>query len=168
MKDFPAVRIAIAFVLGILSQQIIALRIEYIFIPIAILSISLLPFFREKIYYKNSFSITLFALILIIMIGNVHIKSNVYKKNEFFDKIYRAKNVSLTGEVVKIDLKRENELLFYTQTDTIQSDKFYVNDRIKLLCRFRDEVININELYNNLKPGNKVVSRWSNFPFREF
>ena len=156
MRDFPAVRIAIAFVFGILSQKFISVPAEYIIIPVVPLILSMLPAFREKFYNKLSLLFTALALITIIMVGNTHIQKNEYKTNQFFENIYRAKNVSVTGEIVKIDLKRESELLFYIQTDTIRSDDFFVNDKIKLLCKFRDEVVNINELYDNLKPGNKV------------
>jgi competence protein ComEC len=156
MKDFPVVRIAIVFVLGIFSQKFISVPAEYIFIPGALLIFSLLPVLKEKFYGKLSPFLTALTLIMIIMVGNVLIQKNEYKINHFFAKIYRAKNVIVVGEIVKIDLKRESELLFYVQTDTVQSDEFFVNDKIKLLCKFRDEVVNINILYDNLKPGNRV------------
>ena len=74
MKDFPAVRIVITFVLGILSQRFIALPVELIFIPVFLLVISLLPSLKEIIYRKYGYVFTLLTIIMIVMIGNVLIQ----------------------------------------------------------------------------------------------
>jgi competence protein ComEC len=156
MKDFPAVRIVIAFVLGILSQRFIALPVELIFIPVFLLIISLLPALKEIIYRKYGYVFTVLTIIMIVMLGNVLIQISLIPSNQFFDKIYRFKNISATGKIIKIDLKRESELLFYTETDSIKSDDFFVKDKVELLCKFRDEIENINRLYDQLKPGYEV------------
>jgi competence protein ComEC len=139
--------------LGILSQKFISIPPGYIFIPLIILIISVLPIVREKFYGNREILLTALTLIMIGMVGNVLIQKNVNKINPFFDDIYRAKNATVYGKIVNIDLKRESELLFYTETDTVKSDEIFVNDKIKLLCRFRDEVVNIDSVYELLKPG---------------
>jgi competence protein ComEC len=156
MKDFPAIKVAILFVLGILSEKFISIPFLYIFIPIILLVISFYPPLKEKFYRRYSIVITSFTAVLIFVIGNLLIQTNSRDTNNFLNKIYRVKNTTVIGEISKIDLKREKELVFYTATDSIISDEFLVKDKVKLLCKFRDDVESISKLYNTLRPGNDI------------
>ena len=57
--------------------------------------------------------------------------------------------------ILSTDLERDpkthvEKIICDADLDYLGRDDFYANDRIKLLCKFRDEVVNINELYKYL------------------
>ncbi|MBT8391738.1 MAG: DNA internalization-related competence protein ComEC/Rec2 [Ignavibacteriaceae bacterium] len=157
MKDFPAIKIALLFVLGILSEKLISIPFEHFFLLAGLLFLLLVVVRKEKQKVSYKLSTSIVAAILVIMAGNLIIQTNKREINSSLNKIYKAKNITIKGEVAKIDLKRENELVFYTITDSIISEEFFVSGKVKLLCKFRDEIENINKLNQLLKPGNKVT-----------
>ena len=58
------------------------------------------------------------------------------------------------GEIAKIDLIRDGQLIFYLSVDSIYSDEFLIKDELNILCKVKLNTEAISELYNELKPGN--------------
>ena len=69
-------------------------------------------------------------------------------------KIDKVKNTTAVGEITKIDLIRNDELIFYLIVDSIYSDEFLIKDELNILCKAKLNSKSIKELYNELKPGN--------------
>jgi len=129
----------------------------YFIIPLFLLTISLILFYKrwgEKTYY--SILIFLITGILVFSIGNFLAKENAISYNPFITKVDKVKNTTAVGEITKIDLIRNNELIFYLTIDSLYSEEFFIKDKINILCKARLDNKSILELYSELKPGNKL------------
>ncbi len=86
MKDYPVIKIAIAFILGILLNEFFAVNTLIIII---LTVISILLFFiakHYKLFTKLKLLLSFLVLLLIISLGNYYAELNSIKKNPFFDK----------------------------------------------------------------------------------
>lgn len=167
MKDYPAIKIAIAFILGILLNNLFAVNL----IIIVILSvISILLFFMAKhykLFTKLKLLLSFLALLLIISLGNYCAELNSIKRNVFFTNIYSENNVTAYGRIKKIDLQRSDKIIFYVSTDSIRAETFLVKDNLTFLCNVKDTGENLEELYAELHPGNVVAVSGTYYKGRE-
>ncbi len=156
MKDYPIIKVAILFCAGILSAQFIEIGILFLILSFAGL-ILLIPF-HKSIGDKTHFSILTFVLsaIIIFSAGNVLAGMNKISFSPFATKLDLEKNTTAVGEIVKIDLKRDNELTFYLATDSIYSEEFLIKDKLNLLCKVKLSNRSIIKLSHKLKPGNSI------------
>jgi competence protein ComEC len=157
MKDYPVIKIAIAFIIGILLNDLFAVNtlIIIIFAVIPILLFFISKYF--KLFTKLKFLLSFLVLIVIISLGNYYAELNSIKKNTFFDKIYSEDNVTAYGKVKKIELQRSDKIIFYISTDSIRSETFLVKDHLTFLCNVKDTSANLEELNAELHPGNVVA-----------
>lgn len=154
MKNYPIIKVAILFCAGILSAQFI--EIDFLFLIVSFAGLLFMIPFYKSFREKTHFSILTFVLgaILIFSAGNVLAGVNRIYFNPFTTQLDLEKNTTAVGEIVKIDLKRENELTFYLAADSIYSEEFLVKDKLNLLCKVKLSNRSINKLSDNLKPGN--------------
>ncbi len=156
MKDYPFIRFAIFFVIGILSKNLITLNplTLLIFSSVVILSLILLINLTssEKISIAQS-SLTYLLVIIfglfIASIGTKEIDSPILNYQ-------KEKNAYLYGQVENIELERDYELVFYVITDSISFDNKLFITEDKIICKFRSDSLERRELYSELKPGNKI------------
>ena len=157
MKDYPVIKIAIAFILGILLNDLFAVNtliiIIFTVIPILLFFIAK----HYKLFTKLKFLLSFLVLLLIISLGNYCAELNSIKKNIFFENIYSEDNVTAYGSVKKIELQRSDKIIFYISTDSIRSETFLVKDHLTFLCNVKDTSENLEELYAELHPGNVVA-----------
>ncbi len=154
MKDFPVIKVAILFVTGILSAHFIELSM--LSIILSFIAILLLIIFYNK-YRSNTYYYLLtliFSGFLVFSIGNNIAAINKSNFNPFWTKIDKVKNTTAVGEIAKIDLIRDGQLIFYLSVDSIYSDEFLIKDELNILCKAKLSTKAISELYNELKPGN--------------
>ena len=105
MKDYPVIKIAIAFILGILLYKFYPVNLTLI-ILLAIVSI-LLYFIalRSKLFIKIKLPLSLGIILLVASLGNFYTGLNTKERNSFFENLYKEKNVTAYGIVKKIDLR---------------------------------------------------------------
>jgi len=156
MKDYPVIKIAIAFILGILLYKLFAVDLFVILILVLILLSIFLIAKYYKLFAKLKFLLSFLVLLIIISLGNFYAELNSIKKNTFFENIYSEDNVIAYGKVKKIELKRSDKIIFYISTDSIKSKTFLVKDKLTFLCNVKDTSKNLEELYAELHPGNFV------------
>jgi competence protein ComEC len=156
MKDYPVIKIAILFVAGILSAQLFQVSLVIILL-LFLITILLLAFYK-KLRNRTSYSILTFIVsaLLVFSIGNFLAKQNTISYNPFLTEIDKVRNTTAVGEITKIDLLRNNEMIFYLAIDSMYSDEFLIKDKINILCKARLDDKAVLELYNELKPGNFV------------
>jgi len=154
MKNYPIIKVAILFIAGILSALFF-----HISIPVVILLFLvtiLILYFKRKLRDNSHYSFfTLFVLgCLVFSIGNYLANQTTISFDPFLTKIDKVKNTTAVGEITKIDLIRNNELIFYLAVDSMYSDEFFIKDEINILCKAKLDNKATLELYNELKPGN--------------
>ena len=157
MKDYPVIKIAIAFILGILIYDLFAVNTLIIIIFTVILILLFFITKHYKLFTKLKFLLSFLVLLLIISLGNYYAELNSIKKNTFFENIYSEDNVTAYGIVKKIELQRSDKIIFYISTDSIRSETFLVKDHLTFLCNVKDTSANLEELYAELHPGNVVA-----------
>ncbi|NWG27322.1 MAG: DNA internalization-related competence protein ComEC/Rec2 [Ignavibacteriaceae bacterium] len=154
MKDYPAIKVAIIIVAGILSAQFIQFGLlpEIIFFSVCLFLILL----KKKISDHSFYFLLMFIAggLLVFSIGNYLSEKNKMYFDPFVTKIDKVKNTTAVGEITNIDLIRNNEIIFYLAVDSLYSDEFFIKDKLDLLCKVRLDRKAIYELYNELKPGN--------------
>ena len=167
MKDYPVIKIAIAFILGILLNDLFAVNtliiIIFTVIPILLFFIAK----HYKLFTKLIFLLSFLILLLVISLGNYYAELNSIKKNTFFENIYSEDNVTAYGSVKKIELQRSDKIIFYISTDSIRSETFLVKDHLTFLCNVKDTSENLEELYSELHPGNVVAVSGTYYKGRE-
>lgn len=154
MRDYPIIKVTIFFVAGILSAHYFQLDIFYVLFSFVVTSFIIIYYkkFGNNIY--NSTLILIAGGFLIFSIGNNLAATKKLTFNSFVTKIDKVQNTTAVGEITKIDLIRNNELIFYLSVDSIYSKEFLIKDELKLLCKVKLNSQSIKELYNELKPGN--------------
>lgn len=156
MKDYPVIKIAILFTAGIFTAQFFQISILLV-VLLSLITISLVVFYKKS---KNNAYYSLLTFIasgfLVFSIGNFLAKQNTISFDPFLTKIDKVKNTTAVGEITKIDLIRNNELIFYIAVDSMYSDEFFIKDQINILCKAKLDNKATLELYSELKPGNYV------------
>jgi competence protein ComEC len=154
MKDFPAIKVSIIFVAGILSAQFF----QFGLLPLIIFfSVCLFLIILKKKISEHSFYFLLMFIaggLLVFSIGNYLSEKNKINFKPFVTTIDKVKNTTAMGEITNIDLIRNNEIIFYLAVDSIYSDEFFIKDKLNILCKVRLDNRAIYKLYNELKPGN--------------
>ncbi len=156
MKDYPVIKIAILFTAGILSAQYFQISILLVII-LFLITISLILFYR-KLGSSTYYSLLTFLAsgFLVFSIGNFLAEQNKISIDPFLTQIDKVKNTTAVGKITKIDLIRNNELIFYVAVDSIYSEEFFIKDEINILCKAKLDNKATLELYSELKPGNYV------------
>ncbi|HKI79211.1 MAG TPA: DNA internalization-related competence protein ComEC/Rec2 [Ignavibacteriaceae bacterium] len=153
MKDFPAIKISILFVIGILSSKFV--QIPFL-VLISTLLISLLIFLLQKKYTSEIFQFITFILIsfCVIEVGNVYLNISKPNYNLLSENIYKEKNVKITGVITGIELKQKDEIDYYIRTKALKIDTLILKDSYQLLCKVKSG--GFKALYNKLKIGSDV------------
>ncbi|MDX1799036.1 MAG: DUF4131 domain-containing protein, partial [Candidatus Lokiarchaeia archaeon] len=152
MKDFPIIKFIIAFVIGILLQPLIQISIIVV-ITLIILLILFLVLKMHKRIPRIKFIGSFISFLLIIALGNITSQLNQIKLNPVVSSLYKENDVTAYGIVNKIELIRENELVFNLKADKFLFNENEINDKIKFFCRFRGNEKERNKLYKEMKPG---------------
>jgi len=156
MRDYPFIKVAILFVIGILSAQFIELIFLIVIISFVTVSI-ILAFYKRFSHQKVYFLITFFLVsILLLSIGNLLTQKNRNPINPALTEINKVKNTTAFGEISKIDLKKNDQLIFYLAVDSIYSDEFLIVDELNILCKVKTGKRALQKLYAQLKPGNEI------------
>ncbi len=168
MKNYPVIKFTLLFVIGILLQNILPVKISliYFFTGLWIFSLILFLAFRQSKIATLINSIILFIQIIFlgIIISQLH-----YSGNNFLpDNIYKEKDVCAYGNISDIELIKQQAVVFTLNCDSILMPGYGYKGRIKLLCRVKDNDYNlIKKLYNNIALGNYISIKGTYLKGRE-
>ena len=156
MRDYPIIKVAIVFVMGILSLQYFELGI--LSLIIAFIVLTSLIFLSEKgntnFYYHLLFlSLSVF---IIFSAGNLIAGLNKITFDPNIITIDKVKKTTVVGEVTKIDLKQIDQLNFYLEVDSMYSNEFLIKANLNILCKINGSKKLINQVSDELMPGNKI------------
>jgi competence protein ComEC len=155
VKDYPVIKFTIIFIIGILSSQFI--QIDF-FIPLTVLIILIVLFLFSSTLSKQylSTSASFIFMIFILTLANYYASVSTKKENLFFKNLYSEKDVHLYGTVERIDLRKDNVIQFYVDSDSIRSENFFIKDKIRFLCRLGEVTDSVENEFSTLSPGNFI------------
>ena len=157
MKDYPIILVALAFIAGILLQPIVNVNILTVVILSSILIAALLITNKRKMFSRIRMILSMISLILISMIGNISAQFSQNHYNEILTKLYKEKNVMVSGNIDKIELIRQDEILFLLESDKFMVNDIVIEDNFTLLCKLRGGKKGRNDFYDRMKPGYRIV-----------
>jgi competence protein ComEC len=157
MKDYPIIKIALAFICGILLQPFISVNIFAVIIVVLILIVALIIANNLKVFKKIQIVISLVSLLLIVMVGNISAQYSQNHFNEKLSNLYKEKNVIVSGNIEKIELIREKEILFLLDSDKLMFNDIVLEDQFTLLCKLRGSKKGREDFYDIMRPGYRIV-----------
>ena len=157
MTNYPIIPVALAFVSGILLQSILKVDILTVIILSSILIVVLIIVNKKGMFSRFRIILTVMSLILISLVGNIYAQINQNHFNEILSKLYREKSVMVSGNIDKIELKRENEVLFLLECNKLVVNDIVIDDHFYLLCKLRGSNEGRNDFYDRMKPGYRIV-----------
>ena len=157
MTNYPIIPVALAFVSGILLQSILKVDILTVIILSSILIVVLIIVNKKGMFSRFRIILTVMSLILISLVGNIYAQINQNHFNEILSNLYREKNVMVSGNIDKIELKRENEVLFLLECNKLVVNDIVIDDHFYLLCKLRGSNEGRNDFYDRMKPGYRIV-----------
>ncbi|MCH6574121.1 MAG: DUF4131 domain-containing protein, partial [Bacteroidetes bacterium] len=147
MNDFAVIKFSIAFVIGILLLPIVQVNIFSLIILIILLFLLTVSLARMRVFEKFHMLLTVISLLLIISLGNITAQFSKEQLNHFVSKLYKEKNVIVSGKIDKIELEREYEIQFLLSADKFMVNDITVNDKIIFLCKLRGNEKGRKEFY---------------------
>ncbi len=156
MNDFAVIKFSIAFIIGILLLPFVQVNILSVIIFIILLLLLIVILKRKCVFEKFHLLLTIISLLLIISLGNITAQFSKEQLNPFVSKLYKEKNVIVSGKIDKIELEREYEIQFLLSADNFKVNDITVNDEMIFLCRLRGNEKEREEFYKMMKPGFEI------------
>lgn len=153
MKDFPLIKFAISFIVGILLFPMIEISLYSVLVFIVTIVALTVFLIQKKIFEKVRFIYSLVILVLISCFGNLAAQVNRIDFNPVIEKLYKEKNVLISGMIKKIELPRDFEIVFIVKADSFTCNKTTIIDQMEFLCKLRSDKDELNKFYNSIQPG---------------
>jgi competence protein ComEC len=156
MSNFAVIKFSIAFIIGILLLPVVQVNILSLVILIILLLLLVIISARMRIFDKVHIVLAIISLLTIILLGNITAQFSKEQINPIVLKLYKEKNVLVSGKIDKIELEREYEIQFLLTADKFIVNDKTVNDDIILLCKLRGSEKGREEFYKMMKPGFEI------------
>lgn len=154
MKDYPFLKFALIFIIGIIGDQFFQFTP---FIYLVIILLFVLLFFVFNYFIKQK------ALISSIILYCVVFFTGSFIANTGTDKIHsplsnyqKVKNAKLYAEIKKVELEKSYEIVFTVVTDSLYLDNKLFILHNKIICKFRGDSTQRKNLYASIEAGNKI------------
>ena len=154
MKDYPVIKFAVLLVLGILSAELFNVGIITVSISFAFTLFLLFLSRKNKIRGTYNLIFVISTGILILFIGNLLASKSKIEFNQYLSEINKVDNTTAIGEIAKIDLLKNDELIFYLSVDSMYSEEFRAEGHFNVLCKIRAPRDSLLKYYQLLGPGN--------------
>mgnify|MGYP000234662571 CR=1 FL=1 len=157
MKNYPAIKITILFIFGILLQKVFVLPhliVIVILLSSVLIIITLIRFFT---FEKIRLIVSVLIFLCVIILGNYLISLELGQQVLLPSNLYRVKKFKVYGKIEKIELNHNNKIKFLLNADSIIIKNKVLPYKIKLLCELHfDNQKQIDSVYENIFPGNSV------------
>jgi competence protein ComEC len=153
MMNYPVIKIAIAFITGILLNQIIPFNFTLQLFLFFTLVIVIFVFIMIKKRLNTPF-ITLFLYLLIIQCGSF--SAELQNKKAYFipDKFIKEDNFTIYGRIEDINLIREKEVSYTVNVDSFLINKELFSLQVNVLAKFRNnDTVLLKQFYSSIYPG---------------
>ncbi len=168
MRDFPLIKVAIIFILGIISYNFLNINTSlYLIISFCISLSILLIQLRFKLSLNLKVLINIFIFLSIFFFGSFLAKYEYNNRHFIPDSIYKIKNAEFYGSVDKISLKSGKEIKFVLNVDSLSRNEKTIREKIKVICKIKDLTYKIDSLYEILEPGEMISVRGNYYRGRE-
>ncbi|MBX3008011.1 MAG: DNA internalization-related competence protein ComEC/Rec2 [Melioribacteraceae bacterium] len=152
MKNYPVIKVAMLFILGIILQKVFNLQtglLLYPWILFFVLSIIFLLFYKKE-------SLQICFVILTLIISGAFYFSYMFNPVSYpFQKEKLAKS-NVFGTISDIELEKENKIIIFVDTDSVKHNNNSVNINTKLRCAIYDSTEALRSLYSKLGIGDKL------------
>lgn len=157
LKNYPFIKFAILFILGILGERLFQFTPTVNLLVIAFLLILLIASYYLLNQQFRTVSSSIILYVLIFFTGVFIALSGASEKNNTpLSSYQKEKNAKLFAEVKEIELERSYEIVFTVLTDSMFFDNKLFITKAQLICKFRGDSLQRRNLYSNLRPGNKI------------
>ncbi len=155
MKDYPLVKFAIYFIMGIILQKHFSLQPVFYYLIIIPALIILIVLIRIK--PLKSVFISLIAGIIILLSGNFLARQYFANQILLPSDINRIININVFGSIDNIELNKSKGVIFYLTSDSLKYRENKVDIKTKFICRINLQNKNeIDSIYSLLNIGNRV------------
>ncbi len=155
MNNYPLIRFVIIFIVGIIAQSILQVRISILIIFFALLlifTIVLLLIKKDKFEYTKKIAVGL----AIMLFGAVYFSLSNQKEVRYPFPEPKYSNVKIDGTIGRIELRREGRINLYLINDSVKiKEKSYI-EKINLLCSIYDDNKKTDKLFSELSVGNTI------------
>ncbi|MEP0862747.1 MAG: DNA internalization-related competence protein ComEC/Rec2 [Ignavibacterium sp.] len=154
MKNYPFIKFAILFIIGIVTGNYFPFSNIFAFtltLSSIILYIAFKNIFSSKILHIILFAV--FSISFGFFVQSIHKEEIISKLSSYL----KENNVSVFGTIKEIELKRDYEIPFIIQTDSVSIENRVIKTNENLLCRLRSDSVDRKIFYDNAKPGNKIL-----------
>jgi competence protein ComEC len=156
VKEFPFIRFAVLFVLGIvLSKYLNVESFIYLITIIVLIVIQILLFWFAYSYSNKIISTILVSFVIILLGGFIFTQNNSELKSPLLE-YQKEKDVKLYADILEVELSRSFEIVFTIKTDSIKFDNKLIVLNDKLICKFRGDSLQRKNIYSIINPGNKI------------
>ncbi|HEX2867589.1 MAG TPA: DNA internalization-related competence protein ComEC/Rec2 [Ignavibacteriales bacterium] len=156
MKDYPAIRICLLFISGIILQKIFALDSLVLFFSAAIL----LLISTLLLLTKQDLMLIFSSYLVVAAVGALSYSLSMKDIKPYPFKIPKLRDLTLLGKIQSVDLKRDYEIRFLVDTDSVRFNGRTYPLEVSTICRMRDEKKeNLEAQYDKVSPGDYVSLR---------
>ncbi|MHB1686024.1 MAG: DNA internalization-related competence protein ComEC/Rec2 [Ignavibacteriaceae bacterium] len=157
MKDYPAIKVVILFITGIVLQKFISFGINGYLIIALIILISLFVIIALDKQSKSKILLSIIISITIIEAGNAVETIHLDSQNFLSQNISYLRNITAYGKISNIELNKAKGIVFELNSDSLAVNNSVSKIKIKILCRLNDNAKrNLDSVYALIYPGNVI------------
>ncbi|MFO7444829.1 MAG: DNA internalization-related competence protein ComEC/Rec2 [Ignavibacteriaceae bacterium] len=168
MKDYPLIKFVLLFIAGIITGKFLIVNPLFIYTAAAIILIVLLL----VILFNKSLSPSVFLMLLVytlpVICGYLIYSSfNINKDIILPQNLQKQKDFIAFGKISNVELLREKEIVFECQTDSVSIGSYTIQNKVKLICKLRDDKYKLTSIYPSIYPGNIISIKGTYYKGRD-
>jgi competence protein ComEC len=156
LRDYSFLYFCLVFIAGIISKKLIPITPLYLLLCLIFLILILIVINRKNQFNSKSLVQTIILYVIVFLTGSFIAIVGTNEIQSPLLKYQKEKNAKLFAKVDEIELQKSYEIEFLVTTDSIIFDNKCFITKDHILCKFRGDSLQRENLYENLKPGNKV------------
>ncbi len=155
MNEYPAIKVTLLFIVGILTQYFFHLNNKFLLLLILSLLIIILPI--TFLYIKNNGIKIITLAILLLLTGAFFYSSEQIENNSYPFNLAKIRNSKILAEVESIELIKKKKLTLNINLISFGINKLTKQEHYNFICNlWKDTTNHIDSLYYKIKIGNKL------------
>ena len=156
MSNYPLIKFVLCFIVGISVQNyfLFPFFVLMIALTIFIITLILLQIIQNQKPKNLKF---VFTFLTIVILGASYYSSASQINVKYPFEFEKYKDAKILGNVIDIELKKENKFTFVLETDSIHTETFSLKRNYKFICSIKDGNSKIDSIYEILGIGNKII-----------
>ncbi len=154
MNEYPAIKVTLLFIVGIITQYYFHLSSNLLLLVILSLII-ILPI--AFMYIKNNGMKIITLAILLLLTGAFFYSSEQIENNSYPFNLAKIRNSKILAKVEAIELIKKKKLTLTINLISFGDNKLTKEERYNFICNFWKDTSNlVDSLYYKIKIGNKL------------